>query len=71
MVDVEHFVMRAVNISTAAAGGGAPERAPQTAADPRSPGRTAAGRRRSAGDRQSSTGTSAATEDQQRSGTNT
>lgn len=71
MVDVERFVMRAVNISAAAAGGGAPECAAQIAADPRSPSHTAAGRRRSAGDRQSGTGTSAATEDQQRSGTNT
>lgn len=62
----------AVNVlSVVAVGSGAPERAPQAAADPGSSCCTAPGHCCRTGDHQGCTGPSAATEDQQGSGTNT
>lgn len=58
-------------ILVAAVGSGTPERAPQTAADPGSSCCTAPGHGCRTGDRQVRTGTSAATEGHQGSGTNT
>lgn len=58
-------------ISVLAVGSGAPERAPQAAVDPGPSCRPAPGHSCSTGDHQGCTGPTAATEDQQGSGTNT
>lgn len=68
---VFHSDSAVIVISVVAVGSGAPERAPQAAVDPGPSCCPTSGHCRRTGDHQGCTGSSAATEDQQRSATHT